>query len=158
MAATEVPMVVTVQMKIRGFTLIELMVTIAIIAILAGIAWPSYEDTVRRSKRQTGIQVMMLAQAHLEKCYSKVRDYTDTTCNLPAAISNPVAPNDKYAVANLAGDFVRTASTYSLTYTAQGDQVNDKNCRKFTITNTGKKTAVDSTAADSTATCWPTTN
>ncbi|HDY84707.1 MAG TPA: prepilin-type N-terminal cleavage/methylation domain-containing protein, partial [Methylophaga sp.] len=40
-------------MKKNGFTLIELMITVAIVAILAAIAYPSYQDSVRKTKRTT---------------------------------------------------------------------------------------------------------
>lgn len=140
----------------KGLTLIEVIVTVAIVGILAGVAWPVYEETARRSKRHGGMKVLLLAQAHLDKCYSKFRDYTNAGCNLPASITNPpAAENIHYYVANVAADFVRNAETYSLTITARDGQLNDTDCRTFTITNSGQRTSLDSTLADSTARCWP---
>jgi len=53
----------------RGFTLVEMLITIAVIAILASVAWPSYESYVRRSKRATAQSALMTIanreQAHL---------------------------------------------------------------------------------------------
>ena len=55
--------------RMRGFTLVEMVITVAVIAILAGVAWPSYEGYVRRSKRATAQTALMTIanreQAHL---------------------------------------------------------------------------------------------
>jgi len=63
--------------KARGFTLIELMITVVIVAILASVAWPSYQSYLSRSRRSEA-QSLMLAIVNKEQQYLlDARQYTD---------------------------------------------------------------------------------
>ena len=64
----------------RGFTLIELMVTVAIIAILAAIAYPSYQDSVRKSRRTDAKNALTQAMANMERYYTEKNTYVTTIC------------------------------------------------------------------------------
>lgn len=67
-----------------GFTLIELMVTVAVVAILASIAYPSYTDYLRRGQVQEAPRVLSDYRARLEQYYQDNRTYgTGTPCPLP---------------------------------------------------------------------------
>ena len=70
----------------RGFTLIELMITVAVIAILAAIAFPSYQDSLRKSRRTDAKNALTQAMANME------RYYTENNTYLTAAIcgTNPL--------------------------------------------------------------------
>jgi type IV pilus assembly protein PilE len=139
-----------------GFTLIELMVTLAIIAILAGIGWPAYEGYISKGHRADAIIAITQAQGFLEKCYSEQRDYS--ACALPGNIATPPAPNNHFDIS-----FTGDASTYTITAAAKPTQkVSDVNCVTYYITNTGTKTSrkltsippATDTFAPSTG-CWP---
>ena len=102
----------------RGFTLVEMLITIAVIAILASVAWPSYESYVRRSKRATAQSALMTIanreQAHL----LDLRGYTTSLAALN--VSAPQELRGDYAftivVDNAASPrtFVATATPLNL--------------------------------------------
>lgn len=61
--------------RLRGFTLIEVLVVLAVVAILAGIAYPSYQDSVRRSKRAEAHSALMQLMQQQERYYSQHNTY-----------------------------------------------------------------------------------
>ena len=77
----------------RGFTLMEVMITVAIIGILAAIAFPSYQDSMRKSRRTDGKNALSQAAANMERYYSENNGYcttancgTMTVCNTTPTI------------------------------------------------------------------------
>ena len=71
----------------RGFTLIELMITVAVIAILAAIAYPSYQDSIRKSRRTDGKNALTQAVANMERYYTEKNTYaTAAICGTTPAI------------------------------------------------------------------------
>ena len=64
----------------RGFTLIELMITVAVIAILAAIAFPSYQDSLRKSRRTDAKNALTQAMANMERYYTEKNTYVTTIC------------------------------------------------------------------------------
>lgn len=62
-------------MRQRGFTLIELMITVAVVAILAAIAFPSYQDSLRKSRRTDGKNALTQATANMERYYAEKNTY-----------------------------------------------------------------------------------
>lgn len=124
-----------------GFTLIEMMITVAIVGILAAIAYPSYRDQVIKSNRTEGKVALQQAAVNLEKCYTRTMSYAGAAC-APAAATE----GGRYAVKVEAGATGVLATSYKLTATPQGPQADDK-CGALTLTDAGVKGAAA-------ANCW----
>lgn len=137
----------------RGFTLIELMIAVAIVALIAAIAYPSYRDSVLKSRRSDAkVALTQTAQA-LERCYSQFASYASTNCPIQATQStSPITSPEGYYAVNVA----TTATTFTLTAqpTSKGGQDDDTTCASFTLTQTGKRGATNQGGSDTTSTCW----
>lgn len=131
----------------KGFTLVELMITISIIGILAAIAYPSYVNYINRSHRSDALATLSQIQLIMERCYSQSFSYTAACTAKPVFPLNSPQSFYTISIANL------TASTYTLTATAIGSQVRDTTCASFTVNQANVRTAVDNTGT-SQATCW----
>jgi type IV pilus assembly protein PilE len=128
-----------------GFTLIELMIAVAIVGIISAIAYPSYKDSVTRSKRTDAKVSLTTLAGNFERCFTMNGQYTATAtpakaCAYSTTGANTV--NSSYTASDknyytLAGTI--TATTFSLTATPNG--WTEGNCNVYTLTNTGVKQA-----------------
>ncbi len=133
-----------------GFTLIEVMIVVVIIAILAAIGFPSYQDYVRRGNRSSAEQIIMEIASKQGQYILDARAYTDIigagtnglnianrdnwTCTTTSA--QPQCSNSYYTLA-VTVDNTATPPTFSMRATAIGNQVADG---YLTYTSTGAKT------------------
>ncbi|WP_145006330.1 type IV pilin protein [Pseudomonas oryzihabitans] len=141
----------------RGFTLIEVMITVAIVGILAAIAYPSYQQYVLRSHRSEGMALLSEAAARMERYYAQNSTYATATPNrlglTSTANATTVNSANGYYALSLG---TPTATTYSLSVAPQNAQRNDT-CGTLTLDSTGLRGAAGQTATTNAATvsnCW----
>ena len=136
---------------IDGFSLVELMVTVAILAVLTAIALPSYRRYVLQGNRTDAIKALAFYQQALERCYSQNFSYVDavpTPCaSAPGTTTNTTNNDYKLTFAINAANYVITAKTIN-------NQVADTQCKTFTMTQAGLQTAQDTSGNDQTQACW----
>jgi len=141
----------------RGFTLIELMVTVAIVAILASIAYPSYRESVNRSARAGAKQALLENAQWLERqhtvsgVYNRLGDGT-TIGNTQLPITE--APRDNsaksYDIAFKSGE--PTSTTFELRAVPKSSMTGDK-CGTLTLTHAGTRGVTGASGVDA-AYCW----
>lgn len=131
--------------RARGFTLVELVVAVGIIALLASIAYPNYLRYTQRGNRTDATRNMMLLGQALERCYSQ--SFTYIGC---AGVGASTAT--QFYTISLA---TPSASEFTLTAVPNGPpQADDATCQKFTMSSGGVQTAVDASNNDQTTQCW----
>jgi type IV pilus assembly protein PilE len=122
----------------KGFTLVELMVVVAIVAILVALALPNYTRYVLKANRGEAQQLLLNWANNQEIWRANDTDYATA-----AELALPTHAKFNFTVSNL------SATTYTLTATAQGNQANDKErsttCSPMTIDQSNQKTP---------AACW----
>lgn len=127
--------------KTSGFTLIEVMIVVAIIGILAAIAYPSYAEHMRKTRRADATASLTALAQRLERCYTQNFSYLNC---LPAS---ETSEQGFYSITVAAE---KTTFSLSAAAVASGPQASDGKCTKFVLTNTGKRTAEGSASGQ----CW----
>jgi type IV pilus assembly protein PilE len=108
----------------RGFTLIELMITVAIVAILAAIAYPSYTQYVLRGHRAAAQSEMMDIANREQQFLLSNRSYADKAALEGSGYALPAAVAAKYNYA-VAPNNAATPPTFTITFTPTGSQASD---------------------------------
>ncbi len=128
--------------NIKGFTLIELMIVVAIVGILAAVVYPSYSEFVIRSNRAEAPQELVRIANLQEQLFVDSRAYTNDISKLGlGTTATMTTESGNYVISS-----VVAGGTFTLTATAQGAQAKgDAACKEITLTDTGAKAPIS---------CW----
>ena len=145
----------------KGFTLIEVMIVVVIVAILAAVAVPSYQDSIRKTRRADAKEALTRIAALQERFFFTNNNYANAaalgiggtsqegyyTIAVFNAPDNPATP---------AVDGCAQAPCFSATATpvTNGPQGSDTRCSVFSINQIGQKTARAADQSDTTEECW----
>lgn len=143
------------SLKTAGFSLIELMIAVAILAIIAAIAIPSYTSYVDRGKRAEARAALLDIAARQERFYSNNRQYTAKlggsadSLNLPGCTATNCSSENGYYTLSVALPSGENNQDFDATATPSG--WTDDQCRNLGIDETGVKTE---TGSRDLAFCW----
>ena len=131
-----------------GFTLIELMIVLAIIGILAMVAYPSYMESVKRGQRSSARTSLLEAQQFMERVYAANSRYTTDE----AGMLSPTLPARLQAVPTESPRYNLTVAATLIGYTLTARPIGADICGDLTLTHTGVKGR--SATEPSVAECW----
>ena len=131
----------TLSKTSQGFTLIELMIVVAVIGILAAIAFPSYQEYILRSRRTEGMALLNEAAVRQERFRVQNGTYADTVAKLGMP---EFSENGYYKL-------VVVDTSYLLRAERQKAQTGDTKCGNLTLNRQGTKGVTGTSPA---STCW----
>lgn len=136
--------------KARGFTLIELMTAVAVVAILATIAYPSYQAQMQKTRRADGQAMLNRIMHAQERYYTMNNTYVTTLSTLGYSVdaNGKVTSDAGYYRIGAASCGASIASCVMLTATRQDAQAGDSLCGDLTLDSLGQK------GKTGTATSW----
>ena len=137
------------QRSIGGFSLIELLIVVALLGIISLFAIPGYQQQIRKANRAEAKIALTSGSQLLERCFTEFTSYSNAGCIDTTALD--AMGNNFFTFA-----ISRNSTVYTITATANSskNQHKDTDCVEFSITSTGLKAAEDSAAADTSSKCW----
>ncbi len=136
-------------LRVSGFTLIELMIALGILAILVAVALPNYLNTMIDTRRADAKIALTDAAARQERWFTENNAYTTNVNNIGGTSGTLESPDEHYVITITApcGD----TTCFTLTATPQGSQADDTYCGNLTLSHLGEK---DNSGAADVDECW----
>ena len=137
--------------KQQGFSLTELMVTVAIVGIIAAVAVPSYQNHMRENRRALAGACLVELSQFMERAYTSSMAY-----NLNNGVATVLPASDCQQTLNTTYTFtlVAAASTYTLSAAPKGAQSSDSQCGTLSINQAGIRAAAGNSSAAQIKKCW----
>lgn len=144
-------------MKNRGFTLIELMIVVAIVAIISAVALPSYRDSVAKSRRAEARGQLLETSQFMQRFYSQNDSFSQDRAGVAVAVPAALATVPKTAASGAGTYSISFSGTPTVaTFTVQavprtgGSMAADK-CGSLVLDNTGRRTVTGTGTVED---CW----
>lgn len=135
-----------------GFTLIELMIVVAIIGIIAGIAYPSYMESVRKSNRADAKAELSDVAQRLQRCFTAYSAFNHDSCAVYKAISGGNKITSREGMYRVSGDVKVTTFSLIATPAVGSVQAMDSKCAAFNLNQAGIRSS-NSSGLDANN-CW----
>ncbi|CAL1241513.1 type IV pilin protein [Candidatus Methylocalor cossyra] len=145
--------------RAQGFTLLELMVALGVVGILAGVAYPAYLESVRRSARDEVKGILLEDAQFLERNYTTANRYDQDSQGKAVALPYTASPKAGTAKYTITVDFTKPApcptagQCFTLKATPTGAMAGDR-CGTFTLTSTGTQGLVGAKPGVTVQECW----
>lgn len=134
----------------KGFTLIELMIVVAIIGIIAGIAYPSYMESVRKSNRADAKATLNDISHRLQRCFTTYNAYNNANCAIATSLSSGGTVDSGERLYSVSAVLAATTFTLTAAPVSGKTQASDSKCASLTLTNAGVRNATGTLGTD----CW----
>ena len=135
----------------RGFTLIEVMIVVAIVGILSALALPSYNEYIRRGHRAEARAALLQGAQWMERAATATGTYP-LTASFPTTLTTMQSGRYTVAVASPPAS-AASGAAFTLTATPAGGQVGDK-CGSYTLTHSGVRGAASAASGALVTECW----
>jgi len=121
----------------RGFTLVELMVAVAVLGVIVAVAYPAYIDFLERSRRAEAQEALQNVATLQEQFYTNNKGYSGSLSDLDVSTTTE---NAYYQLSlSTASSIDGSAQTYTISASAQGAQASDTDCAAIHLDSNGNQ-------------------